>query len=316
MIDAELRRFCEDENAFFFKVSDYTDAIVGDNGFFKIKMAPTVIALVEMYSNEFDIAIADARMPVTVAGFYSTATKKLYMYEGVKQHFERAYINGNRQDFPFDFETMPMYEMENKLCRALTEHILATMKPSAVDIEDVESIRFAHDDYFSAMQEKVMLCGYDLNDIDRSFNNKFLNNQSIALYLEQPQHWLEKAKGWVLADKKMMQKVINILQTRADICAVCNAVDSQPKHPWNVRKRIYMAIRDKKQVTVYVTGKNGKEVGFKVNTAGLRYPNETLYSFYIAAKDRDKVEELLGRTDFNIKDICRIEYGRKEIFKN
>ena len=46
MIDAELRRFCEDENAFFFKVSDYTDAIVGDNGFFKIKMAPTVIALV------------------------------------------------------------------------------------------------------------------------------------------------------------------------------------------------------------------------------------------------------------------------------
>lgn len=53
MIDAELRRFCEDENAFFFKVSDYTDAIVGDNGFFKIKMAPTVIALVEMYSNEF-----------------------------------------------------------------------------------------------------------------------------------------------------------------------------------------------------------------------------------------------------------------------
>lgn len=44
MIDAELRRFCEDENAFFFKVSDYTDAIVGDNGFFKIKMAPTVIA--------------------------------------------------------------------------------------------------------------------------------------------------------------------------------------------------------------------------------------------------------------------------------
>lgn len=31
MIDAELRRFCEDENAFFFKVSDYTDAIMWED---------------------------------------------------------------------------------------------------------------------------------------------------------------------------------------------------------------------------------------------------------------------------------------------
>lgn len=100
MIDAELHRFCEDDNAFFFKVSDYTDAVVGDLGFFKVRMAPTIIALVEMYSHEFENAIADVRFQGTLAGFYSTSQKKLYMYEGVKYHFSVRTSMVTGRNFP------------------------------------------------------------------------------------------------------------------------------------------------------------------------------------------------------------------------
>lgn len=167
MIDAELHRFCEDDNAFFFKVSDYTDAVVGDLGFFKVRMAPTIIALVEMYSHEFENAIADVRFQGTLAGFYSTSQKKLYMYEGVKYHFQRPYINGNRPEFPFGFEPVPTQDMGQRLCNALTEHFLPRMKPLDVDVTDED-----------------IIYSFDIDPKDREKIEKIFKRKATGFHIE------------------------------------------------------------------------------------------------------------------------------------
>lgn len=318
MIDAELHRFCEDDNAFFFKVSDYTDAVVGDLGFFKVRMAPTIIALVEMYSHEFENAIADVRFQGTLAGFYSTSQKKLYMYEGVKYHFQRPYINGNRPEFPFGFEPVPTQDMGQRLCNALTEHFLPRMKPLDVDVTDEDKIRFAFDDYFAPQNAKVAILGIDLlcTGGSKAIQRQYENNGAIALYLDQPQLWLEKAMKEVLADEDMCSALTNALQARADIHAVCEAVRQMPDHPWNVRMRICEAVAGKNTVTVHAC-KDGKEVSFKANTSNLGKPKGIIYSFDIDPKDREKIEKIFKRkaTGFHIEDIRQIEYRKKVIFQ-
>ncbi len=142
-------------------------------------------------------------------------------------------------------------------------------------------------------QEEIFRYIIDPESEVKSQANKYLNSDD---------HILEAMKYGLMHETATREALQDIIDDKT--------------HMAHKQRDIIDAIKTTEAKTVRVTiDKDNKELTFRNDTRSMaRTGSNEYYAWDIIASDRSKYKELYGHDNYGVKDIVKINYGKKEIY--
>lgn len=327
-IDEEIIAFCTNPNEHFFKLSEHSDQIRGNKGFWKATLSDNMVALFLTTEEQFNALLHG---DIEMIGFFCSVTEKLYMYDSFQYSFN---LQDPRMGLPFHYETVPIYKMKEQLTLGVAEKLRKPVLPVGFNLAEEDTYKFAASEYFSSHGNYQATPG----DLYGYVSDSNLVAE-IPKFLTDPHKWILTTYEAIAQNESVMRKLVAEMNTKSEIQAVCEMVRHAQNHPWNRILRFYDAIKDKSTVIVRLK-KNGETCEFRLPVDRCskiwRYSDEgsampLVFADYCNPTkpegshvmngnvDTDKryrlAKEFLDDGFIYIKDIDAMLYRGKEIFK-
>lgn len=320
-INAELRVFCKSSDSALFVLAQHCSMIRGKGAFAKMPLAPTLIGLIFVDAPEFDgAARCNKFLQLNMAGFYSTATDTVYLTPfietGITCYAPYGAKTQKARQFPIQYKPIPTKEMLNKLGKELTLRLMPDLQPTAFDVNNPNDTNCALEAFFDEAEKECMLNSDDFKTIDCENYAEYalLTNNNIAMYIENPEKWVNVAADMVMGEPTVRKILTSRLQQMKNTQTILETIKNDPNHYWHKIKQLVDAIRGKKTVVVRLHS----GIKFRIETEQLyRYTGTYMYwgDYDVSAgvsvhKKNIKNQHL----EFKIDDIQQVLYREKTIF--
>ena len=261
--------------------------------FVKVALSPSLLGLAIVNSKAFKYATDICCESISMYGFYSTCTHKLYF--------------DDRLDLcawePIEHEPLPHITMMKQLTKELTKTFSATVVPDDVDINS-DAVNIAEKAFFLGLMDKKEIKS---TDFDEDAKSEFFRIEDAEEFLKSPEDWLAAAVKKALQYKGEYFK--KIFRKRLTIYAILEKLKKTPDHPWHKIKQLEWAVFGKNTVTVEVATENGP-IAFKANTDSLRKKYSGWYQYPVSVQKSKKVTA----SQYHINDILSVTYRNNILY--
>lgn len=247
-------------------------------------------------------------------------------YVGIDSKLKYAGIYDKEKDVLFALD----YDLRNALELSWNDRLFKDI--SELEKELVSKLNDCIDDYVYHNKEEFYESANDYegrsdtNSVETDFIDGYTNyeyntniykisNEDILKYLDNEEYVFDWAFDYIQKNKRYIGEKLKDNDVKNEYLT---SIINNKNHPLHKARKIRVALEKSKASTVHVyIYKNDLAFDFKYDKSSLMYgvSNSYISTYNMLAPDRREYEKQFGKyTDFNFKDIYKIEYRNKPIY--
>lgn len=295
---------------------DFLSYLKSDNVYCKMNVDNRVYNIVKFpYSSALDLLFMtynynQSIMPTNkleYCGFYDKENSKLY---DPNYYLRNDILKVDYEDETYPNMTMLTNEFNLLVTNAINDYVIDESKSFYESVEEYES----------SVKENDVYKNFINNEETIKYNSNYScsNEKDILEFVDKGQDYVfEKALNYVETYRNWIgRELIDIDKSNEFL----ESIKNNEMHPLHKRKEIVNCIKDGNYGNIHVfINKDNVDFDFKFDASILEnsWHDSSIYIYGMLAPDRRDFENLFGKyTDFDYKDIVKLEYRNKTVYED